>query len=110
MNALEDRILLRSLQSYGTDTSLVRSKVVPVFGSKRKRKADQIRSRWKQLQASSPGATSSPAWKKWVTKQVTTIPHPNVPSEEGAPQEETSMPERRSKRGRTITPRNIMNY
>jgi hypothetical protein len=114
INALEDRVLLRSLQSYGRDTSLIRSKVVPVFGSKRKRNADQIRSRWQQLEAAtSTTATtttnngSTETWKKWVAKQLA-IPNPDT---ESAPQpHEQDKYVRRSKRGRTITPPALLDF
>jgi monoamine oxidase len=66
LNALEDRILLRSLESYGRDVELVK-KVLPVFGSTRKRTVDKIRSRWQQLK---PRKESTEAWKKWVTEKV----------------------------------------
>jgi hypothetical protein len=66
LNALEDRILLRSLESYGRDVDLVK-KVLPVFGSTRKRSIDKIRSRWQQLK---PGKESAEAWKKWVTEKA----------------------------------------
>jgi monoamine oxidase len=110
INALEDRVLLRSLQSYGRDTSLIRSKVVPVFGSKRKRNADQIRSRWQQLEATTATATtngSTETWKKWAAKQVA-IPNPDT---ESAPQpQEQDRYARRSKRGRTITPPALLDF
>jgi len=66
LNALEDRILLRSLESYGRDVDLVK-KVLPVFGSTRKRTIDKIRSRWQQLK---PRKESTEVWKKWVTEKV----------------------------------------
>ncbi|KAL3934188.1 MAG: hypothetical protein SGBAC_010043 [Bacillariaceae sp.] len=74
LNALEDRILLRSLHSYGRNTTLVRSKVVPVWGSKRKRSVDQIRSRLRNLESSEslsmPAPPSKASWKRWVVKVV----------------------------------------
>ena len=70
LNALEDRILLRSLESYGRDVDLVK-KVLPVFGSTRKRTIDKIRSRWQQLK---PRKESTEVWKKWVTEKVATAP------------------------------------
>lgn len=74
LNALEDRILLRSLHSYGRNATLVRSKVVPVWGSKRKRSVDQIHSRWENLATaeslSMPAPSSKASWKRWVVKVV----------------------------------------
>jgi len=74
LNALEDRILLRSLHSFGRNTTLVRSKVVPIWGSKRKRSVDQIRTRWRNLAGaeslSMPAPPSKASWKRWVVKVV----------------------------------------
>ncbi|CAJ1960092.1 unnamed protein product [Cylindrotheca closterium] len=74
LNALEDRLLLRSLHSFGTNTTLVRSKVVPVWGSKRKRSLDQIRKRWRNLAStdslSMPAPPSKASWKRWVVKVI----------------------------------------
>ena len=63
LDALEDRILIRSLDSFGRDVGILRSKILPVFGSTRRRNADQIRSRWQQL--SRRKSQQSDAWKDW---------------------------------------------
>ena len=78
MNDLEDRILLRSLESYGRDVSFLRTHVLPVFGSNRRRSADQIRSRWKQLK---PRSKSSEAWKSWVAATVAQTSEENLTEE-----------------------------
>jgi hypothetical protein len=49
MNQMEDRTLIRALDSYGRDCSFIRSKVLPIYGFPRKRSVLQIRNRWKQL-------------------------------------------------------------
>lgn len=71
IDELEDRTLMRSLESYGRDCKLLRSHIVPVYGATRKRTADQIRSRWQQLMTRK---TRSEVWKSWEAKNV--IPAP----------------------------------
>jgi monoamine oxidase len=71
INELEDRTLLRSLESYGRDCNLVRSKIVPVFGSTRKRSVEQIRNRWQQIAGRK---RRSEIWKQWEAKQVPLLP------------------------------------
>ena len=69
-NELEDRILLRSLESYGKDISLIRSQIVPVFGSKRKRSTDQI---IKRLQQIAGRKRRSEVWKQWEARKVAPV-------------------------------------
>ena len=71
INDLEDRTLVRSLESYGRDCTILRSKIVPVFGSKRRRTVDQIRSRWQQLvKRKKPPET----WTSWEAETVAPVP------------------------------------
>jgi hypothetical protein len=66
---LEDRILLRSLESYGRDCAFIRSNVVPVYGSTRKRSANQIRNRWQQLVTRTKPADEVD-WMSWQAQTV----------------------------------------
>jgi hypothetical protein len=63
INLLEDRTLIRALDSYGRDTGFLRSKVLPVFGSTRKRSTEQIRARWKLLVRKSKPPETWTSWK-----------------------------------------------
>ena len=81
LDALEDRILARSLDSYGRDVEILRSKILPVFGSTRRRNADQIRSRWQQLKQRK--SQPSDAWNEW---------HAEVPVAPVYPSEEQKLP------------------
>mmetsp|Transcript_17499 Transcript_17499/g.35934 ORF Transcript_17499/g.35934 Transcript_17499/m.35934 type:complete len:391 (+) Transcript_17499:1-1173(+) len=55
----EDRTLLRALESYGRNChSLLRSHILPVYGSTRKRSAKQISEKWRRLE-SLPGSVLS---------------------------------------------------
>lgn len=74
INELEDRTLLRSLESYGRDCALLRSQIVPVYGSSRKRSADQIRSRWQNLMTR---PIRPEVWKEWVAKNIALTPKDN---------------------------------
>jgi hypothetical protein len=71
INELEDRTLLRSLESYGRDCTLLRSKIVPVFGSTRKRSVDQIRNRWQQLMMRKK---KSEVYKSWTATEIAAAP------------------------------------
>jgi hypothetical protein len=66
---LEDRILLRSLESYGRDCAFIRSNIVPVYGSTRKRSANQIRNRWQQLVTRTKPADEVD-WMSWQAQIV----------------------------------------
>jgi hypothetical protein len=67
----EDRALVRALLSYGQNSNLLQTKVLPVYGSTRKRSTKQICDRWQRLVLSSsnkrPDLVSS-----WQTKRVVT--------------------------------------
>lgn len=49
LHALEDRMLLRSVESFGRDFAFIRSKVLPVHGSSRRKNNSQLRSRYQTL-------------------------------------------------------------
>mmetsp|Transcript_7891 Transcript_7891/g.12516 ORF Transcript_7891/g.12516 Transcript_7891/m.12516 type:complete len:187 (-) Transcript_7891:112-672(-) len=70
MNEMEDRSLVRALDSYGRDCDFIRSKVIPVYGSTRKRSANQIRARWQHLvvRKKLPGI-----WESWQAENVATM-------------------------------------
>jgi hypothetical protein len=74
INELEDRTLLRSLESYGRDCNLLRTQIVPVYGSTRRRSVDQIRSRWQQLVTRKKRPE---VWKSWEAKKVVPAPREN---------------------------------
>eukprot|EP00934_Nitzschia_sp_Nitz4_P001064 Nitzschia sp. Nitz4//scaffold1_size375055//31327//33744//NITZ4_000215-RA/size375055-processed-gene-0.298-mRNA-1//1//CDS//3329540862//1064//frame0 len=90
IDELEDRILLRSLESYGREVSLIRNKVLPVFGSSRRRSGDQIRRRWQKLGVRS---RRSNVWKSWEAQTIAKATVPPTTKESTA-----ATPERRSKR------------
>lgn len=69
LDELEDRTLLRSFKSYGSNYALIRSKVIPVFGSKRKRKTDQLKKRWDHLLSTST-ANAEHILKQWAAKTI----------------------------------------
>lgn len=69
MDALEDRTLIRALDSYGSDFALARSKLLPVFGSSRTRSVDQIRQRWQQI-AGRKTPRPEVSLKEWEAKTV----------------------------------------
>jgi len=73
LDALEDRLLRRALDSYGRNFTLTRSKILPVFGAMRKRSADQIRHRWQQFTANSKRQTFDEIWKQWQAKMVAPV-------------------------------------
>lgn len=52
-DALEDRILLRSFESYGTDFEFIRQQTLPVYGSDHQRSLSQVRERCRNLQRDS---------------------------------------------------------
>jgi hypothetical protein len=70
-DALEDRVLMRAVDSYGRDVGILRSKILPVYGSTRRRKADQIRSRWHHTmqKRQEPPAT----WTSWYAPVVASL-------------------------------------
>ena len=53
LDALEDRILLRSFESYGTDFEFIRQQTLPVYGSDHQRSLSQVRERCRKLQRDS---------------------------------------------------------
>jgi hypothetical protein len=65
---LEDRCLARAYESYGNNYTLVRSKVVPVHGSSRRRSVNQIHHRWQVLRGGTllQEATS---WETWEAER-----------------------------------------
>jgi lysine-specific histone demethylase 1 len=70
-DSLQDRILSRSLQSYGRNYALIKSKILPVFGSTSKQKlsTDQIRSRWQSL-SKKEERTEKINTTKWIAKTI----------------------------------------
>ena len=65
----EDRTLLRALESYGRDChSFLRSHILPVYGSTRKRSAKQISEKWRRLESLSGSVLSSNKSKNKNTK------------------------------------------
>ena len=94
---LEDRILLRSLDSYGRDVGILRSKILPVFGSQRRRNADQIRSRWHYL---TPKKQQKPlATKSWHAQTVASLPvHEQKLAADNAGDQDEKLNLRRSRR------------
>jgi hypothetical protein len=93
INDLEDRTLVRSLESYGRDCTLLRSKIMPVFGSKRRRTVDQIRSRWQQLVKRKKRPE---IWKSWVAEMIAPVPTERFAQARLTPEEEGHL--RRSNR------------
>lgn len=57
LSAVEDRILLRSFESFGDDFEFIRNMALPVYGSERKRTLLQIRDRCRKLLRSSKNLT-----------------------------------------------------
>ena len=49
LEAMEDRILLRCLESYGDDFEYIREKALPIYGSDRKRTVSQVQSRCRKV-------------------------------------------------------------
>jgi len=82
LDALEDRVLVRGVESYGRDFAYVRNLTLPVHGSSRLRTLAQVRDRCRRLlfgmkkQRSYPSSTN--AWRASVAKIV--YPPSNVPS------------------------------
>lgn len=74
IDELEDRILLRSLESFGRDCALMRSSILPVFGSTRRRNADQIRTRWHHLLPRKQKRPSDKIDDDWTAKTIAMIP------------------------------------
>ena len=74
---LEDRILYRSLQSYGLDTDLLRAKILPVYGSTR-RPRDKINRQWKTLMTAGQSSVSSKQKARrmagWEAKRLGKVP------------------------------------
>ena len=67
---LEDRTLLRALDSYGQDCTFIRSNIIPVYGSTRKRNANQIRTRWQQLVSGKKPTADDVDWVSWQAQTV----------------------------------------
>ena len=70
-NQQEDRTLVRALESYGQNYNLLQSKVLPVYGSTRKRSTKQICDRWQRLVSSSSNKRLDLV-SSWQTKRVVT--------------------------------------
>ena len=68
LDALEDRNLMRAWSSYGRDLTLTSSKVLPVYGSSRKRTADHITKRWQTFNG--PKKTEPFLLKKWEATKI----------------------------------------
>jgi monoamine oxidase len=86
LDKLEDRMLLRALDSYGGDCSFVRSKVLPVYGSTRKRTIFQIQNRWHQL-APKPKKNAEDLVSTWKAEVVALD---NADGSESEPRREVS--------------------
>ena len=68
LDALEDRNLMRAWSSYGRDLTLTSSKVLPVYGSSRKRTADHITKRWQTFNGLKK--TEPFLLKKWEATKI----------------------------------------
>jgi hypothetical protein len=66
---MEDRTLIRALDSYGRDCPFIRSKVLPIYGSGRKCSVLQIRKRWQRLACKSKKLPEE-VWGQWKAEIV----------------------------------------
>ena len=71
IHALEDRMLVRSVESFGRDFAFIRSKVLPVHGSSRRKNTSQLRTRYQTLtrSAASENLKSDHVKAAWEAKE-----------------------------------------
>lgn len=69
LDRLEDRTLIRALDSFGRDFALIRSKVLPIYGLDRTRSAVQIENRLQQL-TKEPTRIHEDILSKWKAVSV----------------------------------------
>lgn len=73
LEAMEDRVLVRGVESYGQDFAYIRTTALPIFGSDRQRSLVQVQKRCQKLISQSKkgkGSRSTRAWKTWVAELV----------------------------------------
>lgn len=102
LHALEDRTLLRSVESYGRDFAFVRAKVLPVHGSSRRKNPSQLRTRYQTLTRSAPLDTKSDNLKAAWEASAKFEP-PALLQERSAEPGEPTPDEKRRKSGRNRT-------
>jgi hypothetical protein len=82
LEAMEDRVLVRGVESYGHDFAYIRTTALPIFGSDRQRTLVQVQKRCQKLLSRSKkgkGSRSTRAWKLWVAEFV----FPSAPKPKG---------------------------
>ena len=80
LEAMEDRILLRCLESYGDDYEYIRDKALPIYGSERKRTLLQVRDRCRKVFRESKKVTgkskAARIRKEWFSATDENFPKP----------------------------------
>jgi monoamine oxidase len=116
LDAMEDRVLLRGVESYGRDFAYIQTAALPIFGSSHQRSLVQVRQRCQKLIIQSKkgkGTKSTRAWKTWVAKIV----FPSAPKSKGTrpvanentQSNTTNVAALKSRSGRTVKPRFFLN-
>lgn len=75
IDAMEDRVLVRGVESYGRNFAYIRKATLPVFGGQYRRSLAQVRQRCQKLlnqlkKDKDGGPKSTRAWKSWVAKRI----------------------------------------
>ena len=82
LEAMEDRILLRSLESYGEDYDFIREKALPIHGSEKKRTALQVRDRCRKVVRESKKtigkSKAARIRKEWFSSTDENLPEANT--------------------------------
>lgn len=74
LESMEDRSLIRAVESYGRDFDYVRESTLPIFGSSFRKTAKQVRDRCRQLfwgkRREKEFPSSAISWRSWTAKTV----------------------------------------
>lgn len=81
LEALEDRVLLRCLESFGDDYEYIRNKALPVYGGERQKNLSQVRNRCRKLLQESKkvaGSSKAPRIRKvWFSSNENSVKQSN---------------------------------